>query len=91
VRAWASANIASGKTTEKLNGILRDYSRERGLPWTMDIAPMCWRPDPVYMQNADNERLQSAYATLRERYGVVVAGHEAKRPVSSTRLQTEPQ
>lgn len=89
-RAWAQANITSARTTEKLNGILRDYSREQGLPWTRDIAPMCWRPDPIYAQIADNERLQSAYATLQERHGVVVAGHEAERLVSSSRPQTEP-
>ena len=89
-RRWAVANITSAKTTEKLNGILRDYSRERELPWTRDIAPMCWRPDPIYRQTADNERLQGAYATLRERHGIAVAGHEGKRPLSSSHLQTEP-
>jgi glycosyltransferase involved in cell wall biosynthesis len=89
-RTWAVANITSTRTTEKLNGILRGYSRERGLPWTRDIVPMCWRPDPIYTQAADNERLQSAYAALQERHGVVVAGHEVERPVSSPRLHTEP-
>lgn len=89
-RAWAVANIASARTTEKLNGILRDYAQERGVPWTRDIASMCWRPDPVYMQTADTERFQSAYAVLQERHGIVVAGHEEKRPLSSPRLQTEP-
>jgi hypothetical protein len=88
-QTWALATITSAGTTEKLNGILRDYSRERGLPWTRDIVPMCWRPDPIYVQTADNERLQSAYAALQERHGVVVAGHEAERPLSSSRLQTE--
>jgi glycosyltransferase involved in cell wall biosynthesis len=88
-RAWALANITSARTTEKLNGILCDYSRERGLPWTRDIVPMCWRPDPIYVQTADNERLQGAYGTLQERHGVVVAGHEVDRPLSSSRLQTE--
>jgi len=89
-RTWALANITSTGATEKLNGLLRDYSRERGLPWTRDIVPMCWRPDPVYAQAADNERLQSAYAALRERHGVVVAAHEVEPPVSFPRLQTEP-
>ena len=89
-RAWALANITSIRTTEKLNGILRDYSRERGLPWTRDIASMCWRPDPVYTEAADNEHLQSAYGALRNHHGVVVAGHEVEPPVSSSRLQTEP-
>jgi glycosyltransferase involved in cell wall biosynthesis len=89
-REWALANITSARTTEKLNGILRDYSRERGLPWTSDIAPMCWRPDPVYLQPADNEHMQSAYAALQGRHGVVIAGHEVERLVSSSRLQTEP-
>jgi glycosyltransferase involved in cell wall biosynthesis len=89
-RAWALANITCARTTEKLNRLLRDYSRERGLPWTRDIVPMCWRPDPIYAQTDDNERLRSAYAALLERHGVVVAGHEVEPPVSSPRLQTEP-
>ena len=83
-RTWALANIASTRTTEKLNGIIRDYSLERGLPWTRDIAPMCWRPDPVYMRISGKEQLQGAYAALQKRHGVVIAGHEAH-------LQTEPQ
>lgn len=89
-QAWALANITSAKTTEKLNGILRDYSWERNLLWTRDIAPMCWRPDPAYMQAVDNERMQAAYAALQEHHGVIIAGHEVERPVSSTRLQTKP-
>ncbi len=83
-RVWALANITSSKTTEKLNGILREYSQKRGLPWTRDIASMCWRPDPIYKQTTDDERLQGAYATLQERHRVVIAGHQA-------RLQTESQ
>jgi len=85
-RAWALANIASTRTTEKLNGILCDYSRERGLPWTRDIAPMCWRPDPVYMRVTDKEQLQAAYAALQERHGVVIAGHEAHLQTGSQTL-----
>jgi glycosyltransferase involved in cell wall biosynthesis len=84
-RRWALENITSSKATEKLNGILRDYSRERGLPWRTNIAPMCWRPDPIYMNAADNANLQTAYAALQERHGVTIAGHAAE-PIS---LQTE--
>ncbi len=89
-RVWAQANITSARTTEKLNGILRDYSRERSLPWTKDIVPMCWRPDPIYVQAADNDCLRNAYAALQERHRIAIAGHEVERPLSSSRLQTEP-
>ncbi len=89
-RAWALANITSARTTEKLNGILRDYSREHALPWTQNITPMCWRPDPIYMQAADRDRLQGAYAALQQQHGIVIAGHEVKRSHASSQLQTEP-
>jgi glycosyltransferase involved in cell wall biosynthesis len=89
-RVWALGNMTNTRTTEKLNGILCDYSREHGLPWIRDIAPMCWRPDPIYMQAIDSERFQDAYAALQERHGIVVAGHEVKPLLSSSRLQTEP-
>jgi glycosyltransferase involved in cell wall biosynthesis len=80
---WAMGNISSTKTTEKLNAILRKYSQERRLPWTRDIVPMCWRPDPIYLRDTDKELFQGAYAALQEHYRVVIAGHEAH-------LQTEP-
>jgi len=77
-RAWAMANITCSMATRKLNGILQDHSKNRGWPWTRDIMPMCWRPDPVYVHKSDREEMAYSYDELRERYGVAVAGFTAR-------------
>jgi glycosyltransferase involved in cell wall biosynthesis len=74
-RAWAMANITCLHSTKTLNSLLRTYSGERRIPWNREIVPFCWRPDPVYMRDADAVQLAPAYQDLYERYGVVVAGH----------------
>jgi glycosyltransferase involved in cell wall biosynthesis len=73
-RAWAMANITCFHSTSKLNSPLREYCSERGMPWTRDIVPFCWRPDPIYVNDTDDSRMKSAYRDLYGRHGVVVAG-----------------
>lgn len=73
-RAWAMENITCQHATRKLSEILQ-----------RKIAPMCWRPDPVYVDAGDNDRLAPAYQQLLERHGIAVAGHEVERAVSSRR------
>jgi hypothetical protein len=74
-RAWAMANVSCFHSTSKLNSLLRSYSGERRIPWNREIVPLCWRPDPVYVRDADATQLAPAYQDLYERHGVVVAGH----------------
>ena len=74
-RAWAMANVTCFHSTSKLETVLREYSVERRIPWTRDIVPFCWRPDPIYARNVDAEQMKPAYQELYERHGVVVAGH----------------
>ena len=74
-RAWAMANITCFHSTKTLNSLLQTYSSERGIPWNRKVVPFCWRPDPVYVRDADAAQLAPAYQDLYERYGVVVAGH----------------
>jgi len=74
-RAWAMANVTCFHSTNKLNSLLREYCCEGKLPWTRDIVPFCWRPDPIYVNDADAARMLPAYQDLRDRHGVVVAGH----------------
>jgi glycosyltransferase involved in cell wall biosynthesis len=73
-RAWAMANITCFHSTKTLNSILRTYSTENKIPWTREIVPFCWRPDPVYVRDYDAELLSPAYEDLHRRYGVVIAG-----------------
>jgi glycosyltransferase involved in cell wall biosynthesis len=82
-RAWAMGNATCFHSTTKLNSLLLEYSVERKIPWTRDIVPFCWRPDPIYVNNADAEQMKSAYQDLYERHGVFVAGHNViKNPMS---------
>jgi glycosyltransferase involved in cell wall biosynthesis len=69
-REWADANISAWKSSERLNAEMRDYARERNRPWTQDLAPMCWRYVPSYLNAADVERLQPAVDELAQRYNV---------------------
>ena len=80
-RAWALDNITCRHATGKLNDILRGYCKT----WTRDIVPMCWRPDPIYVDPHEDENMLPAYDQLFERHGIVVAGHEVQRTVSSRR------
>ena len=74
-RAWAMQHISCLQSADRLNAILRAQAVERGRPWTHDIKPLCWRPDPVYVHPGDTLVMQPAYEDLAERHGIVVAGH----------------
>ena len=72
-RAWAMQHINCLLSAEKLNAILRDYATTRGLPWTEDIRPLCWRPDPIYVNPSDAVAMQPAYEQLAARHGITIA------------------
>jgi glycosyltransferase involved in cell wall biosynthesis len=80
-RDWAKANVTCFHSTGKLNALLREYCGERGIPWTRDIVPFCWRPDPVYVNHADVPRMKPAYQDLFDRHGIVVAGQTPRENV----------
>ncbi len=67
-REWAAANIAAGLTLDRLNEHLRRASEEEGLPWTTDLAPMCYRPYLSFADEADYERLGPAAEELSRRW-----------------------
>lgn len=69
-REWADANISAWTSSARLNTEMRDYARETRRPWTRDLAPMCWRYVPSYLDAADAERLQPAVDELAQRYNV---------------------
>lgn len=50
-RPWALMHIAPEISTRQLNEFLRQRSRERGEPWTRDIAMKCNRPGLMYYPN----------------------------------------
>jgi hypothetical protein len=71
-RAWAVANIPCTRTSQRLNAILRARSLATGRPWTEDIAPMCWRYVPAYVNAADEARLLPAVEELKQKYGLTI-------------------
>ena len=71
-RAWAAQHIGCRQSTQTLNGLLRQHALARGDDWTMDIAPLCWRPDPELVEPTDVQRLQPERAAVRQRFGVEV-------------------
>lgn len=71
-RAWAQANISCFKSSEVLNGLLRQHALTDGHDWTQDIAPLCWRPDPALANPADGARMQEARVDIKQRFRIDV-------------------
>jgi glycosyltransferase involved in cell wall biosynthesis len=69
-RAWALGNITAQQSSKRMNDTLKEYALSAGLPWTSDIAGLCWRPRAMYLREADATRLEPARETLRESYGL---------------------
>lgn len=74
-RKWALANVTAQHSTARLNALLKEYSLAHGQRWTKDIVPMSWRPDPVYVNTADEAAMQPAYDDLHREHGVFVRNH----------------
>jgi glycosyltransferase involved in cell wall biosynthesis len=71
-RPWALDNISARITSRKLNNILKQYSERSGRPWTRDIAPLCWRYVPRYLDAIDKMRLRPGLERLRQQHGIVL-------------------
>ena len=82
-RSWALDHITCFRAHRVLNGILRDYALETNQPWTRDIAPFCWRPDPIYLSDDDEIAFNDAYKDLESRYGLSFAGHASRATVTA--------
>lgn len=78
-RPWALDNISARITSRKLNNILRQYCQRKGQPWTRDIAPLCWRYVPRYLDAIDNMRLRPGLERLRQQHGIVLEEFVSER------------
>jgi glycosyltransferase involved in cell wall biosynthesis len=79
-RAWAIEHISCHSSSTRLNAQLRDHELSSGRPWTQDIAPLCWRYVPSYVNAADRRRLGSDVEELRERHGVELVDYSGAAP-----------
>jgi len=66
--SWARDNISCFITHGKLNRQLAESARERGLPWTRDLAVPHWRPYPQYVNGEDADNLRPVYEDLQTRF-----------------------
>jgi glycosyltransferase involved in cell wall biosynthesis len=78
-REWAVQNISCLKTSDRLNETLKSWALQTGRPWTVDIAPLCWRYVPSYVHSADKVRLAPAVADLETNYGVILEEFPGER------------
>jgi glycosyltransferase involved in cell wall biosynthesis len=78
-REWALANISCATSSQRLNKLLRNWARATRRPWTEDAAPLRWRYVPVYLNAADEARLQPAVEELQRRHGVVLQAFPGER------------
>lgn len=72
-RKWAVENVSCATTHAKLNAQLKRHEVEEGRPWTTDLVLPCWRPYPMYLHQADRERLRPVYEGLATRHPRVFA------------------
>ncbi len=79
-RAWALQNISCFESAKRLNASLREHALKNGQQWTVDAAPFCCRPDPVYARLEDEQRLRAIYPQVRDRYGLVFPKWLAELP-----------
>jgi glycosyltransferase involved in cell wall biosynthesis len=78
-RPWALDNISARITSRKLNNILKQYSLRTGKPWTRDIAPLCWRYVPRYLDSIDKMRLRAGLERLKQEHGIVLEEFVSER------------
>ncbi len=72
-RRWAEANVSCHTSSARLNGILRALAARHGRPWTRDIAPLCWRPMPAHVHDADRRRFGDCADSLQRQFGISLA------------------
>jgi glycosyltransferase involved in cell wall biosynthesis len=71
-RAWAEEHLSCFRSTAVLNDIIKRHALAAGEEWTCDLAPLCWRPDPVLVSPEDQRRMQAAHDDVRRRFGIEV-------------------
>ena len=62
-----------------MNDQLRAHALGAGQPWTRDIAPLCWRYVPSYVDPADEARMAPAVEQLRADHGVELVKFAGER------------
>ena len=88
-RQWATDNISCKRTSARLNEMLKWWSLNSGRPWTTDIAPMCWRYVPSYVDLSDKLRLAPAVEHLANQYGLTLQEFPGERAAKAMSVAAE--
>jgi glycosyltransferase involved in cell wall biosynthesis len=60
------------ESSARLNAALRAGAITQSLPWTTDIVPMQWRPNPEYLSLGEAALLGGDYPRFEEKYGIAL-------------------
>jgi glycosyltransferase involved in cell wall biosynthesis len=72
-RQWMLENGKSAwDSSARLNETMKRVAQASGAPWTVDLAPMQWRPNADYLRPEDAGRLKSEYARFADAYGLPI-------------------
>jgi hypothetical protein len=71
-RAWAEEHISCFRSSAVLNEAIKRHAIASGEEWTCDLAPLCWRPDPVLVSAEDRRRMQADHDDLRRRFNIEI-------------------
>ncbi len=70
-RKWVMENAVSAVYSNRiLNEHVRESCLGRGEPWTKDLLPLHWRPNPVYLHEEDNGVMRDGYEDFKREYGI---------------------
>jgi glycosyltransferase involved in cell wall biosynthesis len=78
-RAWADEHLSCFRSSAALNDVLKKHARAAGEEWTCDLAPLCWRPNPVLVSPEDQERMAAAHEDARRRFDIEIGPPPAVR------------
>jgi glycosyltransferase involved in cell wall biosynthesis len=75
-RRWAQTNISCHESSRVLSDTLRAHQLAAGQEWTQDLAPLCWRPNPLLVRPEDRQRMRAVRAEFKDRFGLEVGTDE---------------
>ncbi len=70
-REWCLRNgISAVESSQRLNEFLKNESFRRGLPWTRDILPFHWHPNPAPLESDPPDWISSEAKEIEARFGI---------------------
>ena len=71
-RRWAMENISCFASSERMNAILKNTAIASGETWTRDIFTLCWQPDPMLVDPANDAATAADRAWMHEQFGLEI-------------------